>query len=133
MQDLRWMLNEWDFIGVREFCAHDDEYDCLLGPLLTRLASGAGVDEVATFLHDEIESHFGLNSSDIDVAGFAVKRWPGGRAHGCGDRGNDPTSYLLGGDARLILVALVAVVATPPRAGAAGRTRLRHGVPAALA
>jgi hypothetical protein len=67
------MLNEWDFIGVGELSPHDDEYDCLLGPLLARLASGANVDEVASFLRNEIETHFGLDSDGIDVASFAMK------------------------------------------------------------
>jgi hypothetical protein len=31
MDGLRQLLNEWDFIGVRDLSAHDDEYDCLLG------------------------------------------------------------------------------------------------------
>jgi hypothetical protein len=72
MKDLHRMLNEWDFIGVGEFSAHDDEYDCLLGPLLTKLASGANVEEVARFLREKIASHFGLDSGRVDVAGFAV-------------------------------------------------------------
>jgi hypothetical protein len=55
MKQLRRMLNEWDFHGVGQFSAHDDEYDCLLGPLLTRLAAGAEVGEVAGFLRDEID------------------------------------------------------------------------------
>lgn len=67
------MLNEWDFIGVEEISIHDDEYDCLLGPLLAGLASGADVEEVTRFLHSKIETHFGLESGGMDVAGFAVK------------------------------------------------------------
>lgn len=73
MNDLRRMLNDWDFIGVGEFTAGDDEYDCLLGPLLTRLASGADVAEVARFLRDEIDNHFGLDPANVDVAAFAAK------------------------------------------------------------
>jgi hypothetical protein len=30
--ELRQLLEEWDFVGVRDFSAHDDEYDRLLGP-----------------------------------------------------------------------------------------------------
>jgi hypothetical protein len=33
--DLRVILNEWDPIGVNEF-APDDEYDCLISPLLSK-------------------------------------------------------------------------------------------------
>jgi hypothetical protein len=35
IDELRQLLNESDFIGVRDISAHDDEDDCLLGPLLT--------------------------------------------------------------------------------------------------
>jgi hypothetical protein len=47
---LRHPLNEWDFIGVRDLNVDGDEYDCLLGPLVSRLAEGPNVDEVATYL-----------------------------------------------------------------------------------
>jgi hypothetical protein len=67
------MLNEWDFIGVREFYAGDDEYDCLLGPLLARLAAGESVEEVAGFLREEIEGHFGLEPTGVQIATFAAR------------------------------------------------------------
>ncbi|MFV2008495.1 MULTISPECIES: hypothetical protein [unclassified Micromonospora] len=70
---LRQMLNEWDSIGVGELYASDDEYDCLLGPLLTRLAAGADADDVACFLRDRIEGRFGLDLTDVDVADFAAR------------------------------------------------------------
>jgi hypothetical protein len=72
MKGLRRMLNDWDFIGVGEFSVHDDEYDCLIGPLLTRLASGANDDESAGHLHDRIEGHFGLEPAVLGVATFAA-------------------------------------------------------------
>ena len=70
---LRRMLNEWDFIGVMEFYAGDDEYDCLLGPLLAKLADGANADDVARFLREEIEGHFGLETTDLETATFAAR------------------------------------------------------------
>jgi len=79
---LRLLLNEWDFIGVRDLSAHDDEYDCLVGPLMARLMAGANADEVAAFLGDDIEGHFGLRPTDIDIAGFAARAvawWRGDR------------------------------------------------------
>jgi hypothetical protein len=70
---LRRMLNEWDFIGVGGFYAGDDEYDCLLGPLLARLAAGENVEDVAGFLRAEIEGHFGLEPTGVEIATFAAK------------------------------------------------------------
>ncbi|MDG4762969.1 hypothetical protein O7632_02410 [Solwaraspora sp. WMMD406] len=70
---LRQMLNGWDPIGVGEFHAGDDEYDCLLGPLLTRLAAGSDADDVTCFLRDRMERHFGLAPTDVDVANFAAR------------------------------------------------------------
>jgi hypothetical protein len=59
--------------GVRDFSSHDDECDCLLGPLLARLISGATVEAVTAFLRNEIETHFGLDSGGLDVASFAAQ------------------------------------------------------------
>jgi hypothetical protein len=71
----------WDFIGVRGLSAHDDEYDCILGPLLTRLAADAEVDEIAAYLRQRIEAHFGVDPDCVDIddfAGRAVMWWRSG-------------------------------------------------------
>ncbi|QIS12757.1 hypothetical protein [Nocardia arthritidis] len=57
--NLRYLLNEWDPIGVADMV--DDEYDCLLAPLLSRLNAGAGRAEISEFLWRELEDHFGLS------------------------------------------------------------------------
>ncbi|MHC3394402.1 hypothetical protein ACLQ2E_33820 [Streptomyces lavendulocolor] len=57
--DLRSLLNEWDPIGVADDV--QDEYDCMLAPLLQQLRSGAGRSEIAEFLRHELEDHFGLD------------------------------------------------------------------------
>lgn len=66
--DLRSLLNEWDPIGVADLV--QDEYDCLIGPILTRLARGAARAEVRKFLSHELTEHFGL-SHPYDVDGMA--------------------------------------------------------------
>ncbi|MFG3659727.1 hypothetical protein [Streptomyces sp. NPDC047706] len=58
-QELRRLLNEWDPIGVAD--AVQDEYDCMLAPLLRRLRAGAGRTEIGEFLRYELEHHFGLD------------------------------------------------------------------------
>lgn len=68
--DLRDLLNEWGPIGVAELV--QDEYDCMLTPLLTRLQRGADRAELRDFLHDELTDHFGL-SHPYDVDGTAAR------------------------------------------------------------
>jgi hypothetical protein len=57
--NLRFLRNQWDRIGVADLV--DDDYDCLLGPLLSRLSKGAGRAEVGEFLRYELADHFGLD------------------------------------------------------------------------
>ncbi|MFE0185846.1 hypothetical protein [Streptomyces olivaceus] len=72
--DLRRLLNAWDPIGVAD--SVDDEYDCMIGPLLDRLRDGADREQIRTFLHHELTDHFGL-SLPYDVDGMAdrVMAW----------------------------------------------------------
>ncbi|QYN26426.1 hypothetical protein [Amycolatopsis sp. DSM 110486] len=57
--NLRYLLNQWDPIGVADEV--DDEYDCVIAPLLSRLAAGAGRPEISEFLWHELTDHFGLS------------------------------------------------------------------------
>lgn len=57
--NLRYLLNQWDPIGVAELL--DDEYDCLIVPLLTRLGAGADQAVISKFLWYELEDHFGMS------------------------------------------------------------------------
>ncbi|MFJ8191547.1 hypothetical protein ACIQ8D_17515 [Streptomyces sp. NPDC096094] len=72
--DLRRLLNAWDPIGVAEDV--DDEYDCMIVPLLNRLRGGADRGQIRAFLHHELTDHFGL-SQPYDVDGMAdrVRAW----------------------------------------------------------
>lgn len=57
---VRALLMKWDAIGVADTVECQDEYDCMIGPLLGHIRSGAD----AVFLHDWIArervDHFGL-------------------------------------------------------------------------
>ncbi|MCM2575978.1 hypothetical protein [Streptomyces meridianus] len=66
---LRHLLNEWDPIGVADVVR--DEYDCMIGPLLGRLARGAGRAEISEFLWFELEDHFGLDPASRGVDSMA--------------------------------------------------------------
>jgi hypothetical protein len=62
-ENLRFLLNHRDPIGVYDERSNfpPDEYDCLIAPLLSRLARGEGVVEISEFLWFELEEHFGLD------------------------------------------------------------------------
>ncbi|MCX5533495.1 hypothetical protein OG785_23445 [Streptomyces sp. NBC_00006] len=72
--DLRDLLNEWDPIGVAELV--QDEYDCMLTPILTRLKRGADRAELRDFLHHELTDHFGLPAPhDADDVAARLTAW----------------------------------------------------------
>ena len=54
-----------------------DEYDCLVGPLLTLLDSEAQNREIARYLQKEITEHFGLPPGIYRFTAFAerLRRW----------------------------------------------------------
>ena len=56
---IRSVLLEWDPIGA---ATPDDEYDCLIWPVIRQLESGADAPELATWLREEMAVHFGLDS-----------------------------------------------------------------------
>jgi hypothetical protein len=68
---LRDLLNEWEPIGVADEV--QDEYDCMLTPLLTRLRRGADQAEIGEFLRYELEDHFGLTPLPSEPEAMAAK------------------------------------------------------------
>jgi hypothetical protein len=79
VRELRSLLNQWDPIGVYDgkLNCPPDEYDCLLGPLLTRLSHGNGRAELDEFLRREMNDHFGLDpvSCRTDVFADQLLTW----------------------------------------------------------
>lgn len=49
-------LVDWGPIGG----APDDEYDCMIWPIMSRLASGTDVDSLAQWLMEHTEQHLGI-------------------------------------------------------------------------
>jgi hypothetical protein len=71
---LQRLVNEWDPIGVEpEMGGPEDEYDCMLGPLLALLSGGAGEREVGAFLRTQLSGHFGLNPDHSQPERFAKR------------------------------------------------------------
>jgi hypothetical protein len=61
--ELRYLLNQWDPIGVydADLDCPPDEYDCLIGPILARLARSDSRASFSEYLWYQIQDHFGLD------------------------------------------------------------------------
>ena len=71
--ELRYLLNRWDPIGIydEELDFPPDEYDFLIGPILTRLARRDSRESFCESLWNEIEGHFGLDPVRCGTDAFA--------------------------------------------------------------
>ena len=71
--ELRYLLNRWDPIGVYDESLDfaRQEYDCLIGPILTRLARHHNRARFSEYLWNEIENHFGLDPLRCGTDAFA--------------------------------------------------------------
>jgi hypothetical protein len=74
---LRSRLLAWDPIGVAEFPEAQDEYDCLISPLMHRLSDDASAAEVGDWLIEEMREHFGLTPDEHRerVLADELKQW----------------------------------------------------------
>jgi hypothetical protein len=81
--ELRYLLNRWDPIGICDEALDfpPDEYDCLIGPILTRLARGDSRAAFSEYLWFEIENHFGLDPVRCGSDAFAdrLRAWYGAK------------------------------------------------------
>jgi hypothetical protein len=80
--ELRVLVNEWDPLDLTKTRAPEDEYDCLVAPLLGRLEAHTSVHEIAAFLDQAMREYFGVPCVQLSL-GFAIKaqdwyaaRWP---------------------------------------------------------
>lgn len=71
--ELRNLLNDWDFIGVADPETNTDEYDCMIEPLLRTLSAGAGPGDIKRLLDDEITGHFGMSSDMAETTLMAER------------------------------------------------------------
>lgn len=73
--ELRHLLSQWDPIGVYDASSDcpPGEYDCLLGPLLTRLARHDSRADLSQYLWNEVEHHFGLDPVGSGTDTFAER------------------------------------------------------------
>jgi hypothetical protein len=95
VRGLRELLNEWDPVGVADDV--EDEYDCMLAPLLGRLSRGAGRAEIGAYLRHELAEHFGLapGGPEPDAVAARLTAWwetTGRDSAGRNDPGRDDTA-----------------------------------------
>lgn len=72
-KELRDLLNEWDFIGVFDPVSNTDEYDCMIPPLMKKLAAGAGTHDIARFLNGKITGHFAMSAGAVEITPMAAR------------------------------------------------------------
>jgi hypothetical protein len=71
---LRDMVWDWDPIGLgndRKYC--EDEYDCIINDVISKLRLGASAGEISLFLDELLPEHFGLTTQTEEAAGFAKR------------------------------------------------------------
>src|SRR5947207_10725404 len=69
---LRSRLLAWDPIGVADAPEAQDEYDCLISPLMHQLSDGASAAEVGDWLIEEMLEHFGLTPNEARERALAA-------------------------------------------------------------
>jgi hypothetical protein len=73
--ELRPLLLAWDPIGASP---PEDEYDCVMAPLLVELRQGSSAAELAEWLGAHAEDHFGVTSdpeADREAATAILAWW----------------------------------------------------------
>ena len=78
-RELQALFNEWDPVGLLKLGAPSDEYECLVGPTLSRLAQRVSASELASWLSAHIADHFGVPAGDARPFAERATEWY--RAH----------------------------------------------------
>ena len=63
-RELRQRLLAWDPIGLADAPEAQDEYDCLISPLMHRLHQQASARDLGDWLISEMNEHFGMTADD---------------------------------------------------------------------
>lgn len=76
-KELRQRLLDWDPIGVAGAAEAQDEYDCLISPLMHQLHDGATARDIGDWLIREMTDHFGMSADKKRERALAseLKRW----------------------------------------------------------
>jgi len=63
-RELQKAVNDWDPVGLIELGAPEDEYECLVGPLMRMLQVGSRFEEIVRYLNQHIPEHFGVSKPE---------------------------------------------------------------------
>lgn len=66
--ELRQHLLAWDPIGIATVPEAQDEYDCMISPLLHQLHDGRSASEIAVWVNAELRDHFGMSTEPPERA-----------------------------------------------------------------
>jgi hypothetical protein len=88
--ELRELVNSWDPVGLIEAGLPEDEYDCVVGPILRRLEERQNAAAIAAFLDSEFCDHFGAVARDsssfaVRAVSWYTERWPDTKSTPLGD------------------------------------------------
>ena len=75
MRELTSLVNEWDPAALVSAGAPADEYECLIGPLFSRLSQGLPPGALAEWLRAHVTEHFGSCVVDTEQFAHRVIDW----------------------------------------------------------
>jgi hypothetical protein len=111
-RELRDLVNTWDPIGLIAIGAPQDEYECVVAPVLRLLEQGASQEAIVSYLAGECSDHFGAPIAESSAREFAAraKTWYQLRWHTPGTTGDEsegmrPTSTLAQATVEVTLLA----------------------------
>ena len=64
-----------ELAALRSASAPEDEYDCLVGSLFSRLSQGPSPGELADWLRAQVTDHFGLCDENAEEFARRVTDW----------------------------------------------------------
>ena len=71
---LKRILSDWDFLGISKINPEiEDEYNCLLDPILNSLYSHATKEEMNKMISLSISNHFGVKLSNSELNSLIEK------------------------------------------------------------
>jgi hypothetical protein len=74
-KELRDLVNSWDPIGLIDVGCPEDEYDCVVGPLMRRLEEDESTSKITKYLETEFRDHFGCEARDVFEFVARAKKW----------------------------------------------------------
>ena len=72
-RELRDLVNTWDPIGLIAIGAPQDEYECVVAPVLRLLEQGASQEAIVSYLAGECSDHFGAPIAESSAREFAAR------------------------------------------------------------